>query len=101
MDHTREQIVAVLRDAAEHWWFDFRKEFRRADNSVNFPAVRQQLLATCGVTNSGVWTDQQPVARCFESLEPPEKAALVDDALAVYGTGLRRDTCNGEAETAE
>jgi len=86
MDSTRAEIVAILRDAAEHWWFDFPKEFRRADYIVNFPAVRRQLLLPCGVMNSRIRTDQEPIARGFELLEAREKAALVDDALAVYGT---------------
>jgi hypothetical protein len=85
MEFSRSQVIDALRDAAESWWVDFPKEFRNADYKINFPAVRQQLLATCGVINSGIWNDQKAIARHFELLDDPEKQQLVDEALGVYG----------------
>ena len=86
MLYTREQFIRILREAAQHWWFDFRDEFRPDGYNIDFGRVRQQLLSPCGVVNSGISGPKKLIAEHFEMLDQTVKEELVEEALDLYAT---------------
>lgn len=83
MQYTRNELIWVLRNAA-NCWRRYLPEYR-IGGQMNVPAVKGMMLATCGVINSGIGEEEKKSARYFErQLERREQESLLDEALALY-----------------
>jgi len=83
LNNLRQRLVHVVNEAAVQWCRGFPEQYRSGE-LMNFPALRETLLANRGVINSGISENDKPLARYFEELESKEKQELVEETLRIH-----------------
>lgn len=85
---TEKQLIDVIRDAAERWWFECPREFRREDGTINVPALKGMMHKVNGIT-CAVNGPAKDVARHIEWMDAAEKERHLEAALSIYRVGYR------------
>ena len=88
MPHTEQQIIDMIRNAAEWWWFELPKHFRWDDGTVKVPALKQIMRQINGV-GCTVGPQEKGLVRWFERLDNPEIERFLEKALWIYRVGYR------------